>query len=125
MNDYEILLLLAPDLDEDRENEIVARTRETIERGGGEWDRDDVWGRRKLAFEIAHNSEGTYHLLLFRSSPEVLEEVSRVLRITDGVLRHLAVRRPKPSAGASARPAPPERAEAAAQPEQSAVQEAG
>jgi small subunit ribosomal protein S6 len=122
VNDYEILLLLAPDLEEDRQNEIVARTRETIERGDGEWERHDVWGRRKLAYEIAHNGEGTYHLLLFRSNPEVLEEVSRILRITDGVLRHMAVRRPKPAASASA---PPERPEAAAQPEQRAVQEAG
>ena len=46
--EYEVLLLLDPDLDEDRQNEIVTRTRETIERGGGSWDRHDVWGRRKL-----------------------------------------------------------------------------
>jgi small subunit ribosomal protein S6 len=121
VNDYEILLLLAPDLDEDRQNEIVARTRETIERGGGAWERHDVWGRRKLAYEIAHNAEGVYHLLLFRSTPETLAEISRVLRITDGVLRHMAVRRPKEAAAVQA----PEQPEPAAQPEQAAVQEAG
>jgi small subunit ribosomal protein S6 len=93
VTDYEILLLLDPDLDEDRQSEIISRTRETVERGGGTWESHDVWGRRKLAYEIAHKGEGTYHLLLFRCAPEVLDEISRILRITDGVLRHLAVQR--------------------------------
>jgi small subunit ribosomal protein S6 len=90
---YEILLMLDPDLDEDRQSEILARTRELVERGGGRWIRQDVWGRRRLAYEIAHKSEGTYHLLQFDAAPETLEELSRVLRITDGVMRHLATRR--------------------------------
>ncbi len=67
MNEYEVLLLLDPDVSEDRQNEIVARIRETVERSGGTWDRHDVWGRRKLAYEIAHKPEGFYHLLLFSS----------------------------------------------------------
>src|SRR5690242_7446612 len=85
VTEYEILLLLDPDLSEDRQNEIVTRIQETVERGGGGWDRHDVWGRRKLAYEISHKPEGFYHLLLFSSTPEVLDEITRVLRITDGV----------------------------------------
>jgi small subunit ribosomal protein S6 len=130
--EYEILLLLDPDLDEDRQNEIVSRTRETIERGGGSWDRHDVWGRRKLAYEIDHKGEGTYHLLLFATEPEVLDEITRVLRITDGVLRHLAVRRPKattapPPESAPAEPesAPQELESAAEETEPEAVPEPG
>jgi ribosomal protein S6 len=46
VNEYEILLLLDPDLDDDRQAEIVARTREQVEAGGGTWDLHDVWGRR-------------------------------------------------------------------------------
>ena len=53
----------------------------------------DVWGRRKLAYEIDHKAEGVYHLLTFDAEPEALAEVSRVLKITDGVMRHLAVKR--------------------------------
>ncbi len=121
LNDYEILLLLDPDLEEDRQNEIVARTRETVERGGGNWERYDAWGPRKLAYEIDHKGEGSYHLLLFRSEPEVLDEISRVLRITDGVLRHIAVRRPKSTAPAA--PSAPEPQPPAEEPE--AVHEAG
>ena len=130
MTEYEILLLLDPDLSEDRQNEIVSRIRENVERGGGTWDRHDVWGRRKLAYEIAHKPEGFYHLLLFSSTPEVLDEITRVLRITDGVLRHMAVRRPTLSAPQPEREPvaeEPEREPAAEEPEQEpeAVQETG
>ena len=83
---YEILLMLDPELSEERQNEIVAR-------GGGTWNTHDVWGRRKLAYEIKHKAEGSYHLLTFDCEPETLAELSRVLKITDGVMRHLAVRR--------------------------------
>src|SRR5881394_4272150 len=103
MIDYEILLMLDPELPDDRQNEIVARVREGIEGAGGSWGAQDVWGRRRLAYEIDHKAEGVYHLLTFTADPEALEEVSRVLKITDGVMRHLAVRRPT----RSTRPAGP------------------
>src|SRR5918996_1183473 len=84
-----------PALPDERQSEIVSRTRDLIERGGGTWDAHDVWGRRKLAYEIDHKTDGAYHLLTFSAEPEALAEVSRVLKITDGVMRHLAVRRPE------------------------------
>ena len=46
------------------------------------------WGRRKLAYEIGHKGEGAYHLLQFTSDAATLDEISRVLRIDDGVMRH-------------------------------------
>jgi len=91
--DYEILLLLDPELSEEKQAETIARTRELIERGGGTVDRHDAWGRRKLAYEIDHKSDGSYHLLLFTCNPETLAEVSRVLKIDDTVMRHMATRR--------------------------------
>jgi small subunit ribosomal protein S6 len=90
---YEILLMLDPDLPEGRQEEIIKRTRELVEGANGKWVRHDVWGRRRLAYEINHKGEGSYHLLNFDAEPETLEELSRILRITDGVMRHLAVRR--------------------------------
>ncbi len=101
MTEYEILLLLDPDLDEDRQGEIVARSRELVEKAGGSWDLHDIWGRRKLAYEIDHKGDGSYHLLQFTCEPATLDEVSRVLRIDDGVMRHLATRRIE---GSPARP---------------------
>ena len=93
MIDYEILLMLDPELADERQAEIITRVRESIESAGGSWGSDDAWGRRRLAYEIDHKAEGVYHLLTFTADPEALEEVSRVLKITDGVMRHLAVRR--------------------------------
>jgi small subunit ribosomal protein S6 len=90
---YEILLMLDPDLAEERQEEIIARARELVQQGSGTWVRHDLWGRRRLAYEIGHKGEGIYHLLQFDAEPETLEELSRVLRITDGVMRHLATRR--------------------------------
>jgi len=93
VTEYEILLLLDPDLDEARQSEIVARAQELVEKAGGSWDLHDVWGRRKLAYEIRHKGEGSYHLLQFTCEGETLDEISRILRIDDGVMRHLATRR--------------------------------
>jgi small subunit ribosomal protein S6 len=101
VTEYEILLLLDPDVSEDRQGEIVARVRELVERGGGSWDVHDVWGRRRLAYEIDRKAEGVYHLLQFTSDAATLDEASRVLRIADGVLRHMATRRIE---GSPARP---------------------
>jgi small subunit ribosomal protein S6 len=104
MNDYEVLLMLDPELPEERGNEIVARIREQAEADGGSWDAHEPWGRRRLAYEIDHKAEGVYHLLLFTAAPTALEEITRVLKITDGVMRHLAVRRVK--GGSIKAPAP-------------------
>jgi small subunit ribosomal protein S6 len=102
---YEILLMLDPELPEGRHDEIVARTRELVESSGGKWVGHNVWGRRRLAYEIDHKHEGTYHLLNFDTEPATLDELSRILRITDGVIRHLAVRRVE---GTAPGPPPPE-----------------
>jgi small subunit ribosomal protein S6 len=104
VTDYEILLMLDPELPDERQNEIVTRAREAIERDGGTWENHEPWGRRRLAYEIDHKGEGSYHLLTFAAEPATLEEISRVLKITDGVMRHLAVRRVR---GASTRPPEP------------------
>ena len=102
---YEILLMLEPDLADEREETILARTRELVERGGGTWVRHDIWGRRRLAYEIDKKTDGIYHLLQFDAEPETLDELTRILKITDGVMRHLATRRVKGSHGPG-RPGP-------------------
>ena len=104
-HDYEILLMLDADLAEARQDEIVARTRELVEKGGGTWVGHDPWGRRKLAFEIAKKTDGVYHLLQFDADPAALDELTRILKITDGVMRHMATRRIE-SAHGPGRPGP-------------------
>jgi small subunit ribosomal protein S6 len=98
VNDYEIMLLLDPELAEERGNEIIQRIRDSVDGAKGTWDGHEPWGRRRLAYEIGHKSEAVYHLLLFSSPPETLAEITRVLKITDGVMRHGAYRRVQGSA---------------------------
>jgi small subunit ribosomal protein S6 len=89
---YEILLMLDPEGAEAHQDDLIARVRDLVEKGGGTWRSHDAWGRRRLAYEIAKKPEGVYHLVVFESGPETLDEISRVLKIDDGVLRHMATR---------------------------------
>ena len=93
MNEYEIMLLLDPELAEERANEVIQRVRDAAEGAGGTWDGHAPWGRRRMAYEIGHKIEAVYHLLLFTCTAETLAEITRVLKITDGVMRHGAFRR--------------------------------
>jgi len=110
---YEILLLLDPETPEARQEELVARVRTLVESAGGTWRSHDAWGRRRLAFEIGKKSEGIYHLVVFQSSAEVLDEIVRVLKIDDAVLRQMATRHVEgsrtsaPREDAAAAPPPP------------------
>ena len=92
MTSYEILLMLDPEQADARQDEIVARTRDLVEKSGGSWQSHDAWGRRRLAYPIAHKEEGVYHLVVFDAEADTLAEISRVLKIEDAVLRHLATR---------------------------------
>ena len=93
MTAYEIMLLLDVELADERQEEILARARELVEKRGGTWQAHEAWGRRKLAYEIGHKGEAFYHLIHVDCDAETLQELTRVLKITDGVLRHMAVRR--------------------------------
>jgi small subunit ribosomal protein S6 len=95
VTEYEILLLLDPELADEKQAELVGRVRTLIENGGGTLERHDTWGRRRLAYPIDKKQEGVYHLLSFTSGPETLDELSRVLKIDDDVMRHMATRRPE------------------------------
>jgi small subunit ribosomal protein S6 len=116
---YEILLLLDPEQAEARQDDIVARTRELVEKNSGSWHSHDAWGRRRLAYPIAHKEEGVYHLVVFDAEAETLEEISRVLKIEDAVLRHMATRH----VAGSRTTAPRDEAAAVAAPAETAVPE--
>ena len=129
MTAYEILLMLDPELADERQDDLIARVRQLVETSGGTWRSHDAWGRRRLAYEIAKKQEGVYHLVVFESSGETLNEITRVLKIDDVVMRHLATRHLEGSSTRAPRdetpvPAPAPREEApppAAEPEAVAV----
>lgn len=86
------MLITHPAIEDDRQAEILARLKKTVEKGKGTVVGVDEWGKRKLAFEIRHENEGIYTIVTFTATPDTLAEVERQLRITDEVMRHMAVR---------------------------------
>ena len=117
MTAYEILLMLDPELADERQDDLIARVRQLVETSGGTWRSHDAWGRRRLAYEILKKQEGVYHLLVFESSGETLDEITRVLKIDDTVMRHLATKHLEGSSTRAPRdetpvPAPTHREEA-------------
>jgi small subunit ribosomal protein S6 len=112
--------MLDPEGQEAHQDELIARVRELVENGGGTWRSHDAWGRRRLTYEIGKKAEGIYHLVVFESSAETLGEISRVLKIDDSVMRHMAVRHIEGSRTSAPRddtPAPAPAAAAVAAPE--------
>ena len=99
--------------DEER-TAVVDRAKEIITGSKGSIVKIDEWGKRRLAFEIKDAQEGVYYVLYFDATPEALGEVTRVLGITDTVLRFMPVRHEKPfsvQAPVTARPAEAEETE--------------
>jgi small subunit ribosomal protein S6 len=86
------MLMLDPGAEEGRQSEILDRLSKTVEEGKGKVASVDDWGKRKLAYEIAGQTEGLYSVVTFTAEPTTLTEVERVLRISDGVMRFQTVR---------------------------------
>ena len=85
MNKYETIFILHPSLDEEA-------CKANIEKFKGVIENVDVWGKRKLAYEINKVNEGYYTLINFNADPKLPKELDRVFRITDTVIRHMIVK---------------------------------
>ena len=107
MRDYEVLYIVRADLDDDKVQDAVKRVNTLIERSGGTTDRTNLWGKRKLAYEVKHQKEGSYVLQDFQLAPERVPELESSLKITEEVLRHLIVRKPEKAAPVTAVAPPP------------------
>ncbi|MCL2136366.1 MAG: 30S ribosomal protein S6 [Coriobacteriia bacterium] len=93
MKAYELLFILNPTLEDEVREATMQRIDTTIAAQGGEIDNVDNWGRRKLAYDIDKMSDGDYTLIDFHADPTKIDEISRVLRITDAVRRFMIVAR--------------------------------
>ena len=113
MRDYEVLYIVRADVDDEKVQDAVKRVNTLIERSGGTAERTNLWGKRKLAYEVKHQKEGSYVLQDFQLDPDRVPELESSLKITEEVLRHLIVRKPEK---ASAAPAPPPPADGNAEP---------
>ena len=92
INKYEFMLIINPAVEAERQAEILARLRSTIEKAKGTIASVDEWGKRKLAYEINGLLEGIYVIVTVTAEPSAIAEVERVLGITDDVVRFKTLR---------------------------------
>ena len=96
MRRYELMLVLRPDVADDKAQAVIDRTTRGITTGGGQIVKVAPWGRRRLAYQIDRYREGSYHIILFEAPNDGITEVERSLHITEEVLRHLVTRVERP-----------------------------
>ena len=89
---YELMYVIAPTVGDDGVADLHTQVEEIVSRSGGEIEKSDNWGKRRLAYEIKSHREGTYVLELINGPGELVRELNRRLKVTDEVLRHLVVR---------------------------------
>ncbi|MGF7184057.1 small subunit ribosomal protein S6 [Desulfitispora alkaliphila] len=92
MRQYELVYIINPEFDEEKRQALVEKVNDLVVRNGGELVKVDQWGKRKLAYPIMKFNEGVYVLVEYQAPAEAIAEVDRVLRITDGVIKHLITR---------------------------------
>lgn len=92
LRDYELALVLSPELEEEGVTSIVDRFTQMVTNGGGEVKEIDRWGRRKLAYPIRRHLEGHYIVTQLRLQPHQARELEANFRLWEEVLRHLLVR---------------------------------
>jgi len=96
LRDYEILFIVRPELDDEQLGVAVEGVNTLIGNLGGKSEGSNVWGKRRLAYEVAHLREGHYVLTDFKLEPARVPELEATLKISDTVFRHLVVRKPDP-----------------------------
>jgi len=92
---YELIYVLKPDAPETEVADMHKQVADIVERMGGTIDKSEnaaPWGRRKLAYEIGHHKEGFYVLEVINGDGDLVKEIDRRLKVTEGLLRHLIVR---------------------------------
>ncbi|OFW57415.1 MAG: 30S ribosomal protein S6 [Actinobacteria bacterium RBG_16_64_13] len=96
MNSYELVLILRTDVADEERTAVLERTKEIITGDKGAIVKIDEWGKRRLAYEIKDALDGVYYILYFEATVKTLDEVTRVLGITDNVLRFMPIRHERP-----------------------------
>ncbi len=91
MRKYEAMLIFFPSIEEEKRNQLLERFKGIIE-ADGSISNVDEWGIRKLAYLIEDIGEGYYVLINFEGTPEVVKEIDRVARISDGIMRHMIIK---------------------------------
>ena len=89
---YELVYILPPDTTEQQVAELHTQVEQVVARLNGQIEKNENWGRRRLAYEIGHHKEGVYVLEVINGSGELMKELDRRLKVMDMVIRHSVVR---------------------------------
>jgi small subunit ribosomal protein S6 len=92
MNQYEVMYILDATLEDQARQELINRFAAVVTENGGQVDRIDEWGKRRLAYAIDYKTEGYYVLMYITAPAELPRELERNMQIVDSVLRYLVIR---------------------------------
>lgn len=92
MRAYELMVILNPEVEDRAVEPSLSKFLEIVTKTGGTIDNLDIWGRRRLAYEIQKKSEGIYAVVNFTASPETAAELDRVLNLNESVMRTKIIR---------------------------------
>jgi len=91
MRRYETIFIASPELNDDDVKVIIEKTKGLIEKMGGQVEKTDDWGTRKLAYEVKKKSRGHYIYMKFSGKSDLVAEVERMFRINEGVIKYQSV----------------------------------
>ena len=92
MRRYELMIILDPELEERTVAPSIDQFLNVVRQGGGSVEKVDIWGRRRLAFEIAKKTEGIYAVVDLTAEPATVKELDRQLNLNEAVLRTKVLR---------------------------------
>lgn len=92
MHPYELMVILNPEVDDRTVQPTLEKFLGVVSAGGGKIDNVDIWGRRRLAYEIQKKSEGIYAIVNFTAEPATTLELERQLRLSESVMRTKVLR---------------------------------
>ena len=89
---YELVYILPPDTTDQQVTDLHGQIEQIVARMNGQIEKNETWGRRRMAYEIGHHKEGVYLLDVINGSGELMKELDRRLKVMDQVIRHMIVR---------------------------------
>ena len=93
MNNYELLYIIDNDLADEAKEALIAKLNGVVTENGGSVESVEKWGTKKLAYPINYKTEGYYVLVNFAAAATLPSELERIMRITDGVVRFMVVKK--------------------------------
>ncbi|MCM1565983.1 MAG: 30S ribosomal protein S6 [Dehalobacter sp. 4CP] len=93
MQAYEVMYIIRPDLDDEASKANVQRFEEIVNANGGTDLKVDIWGKRRLAYEVKKFNEGVYILMNFNGEARTVDELERLMKISDAVIRFMTTKK--------------------------------